>query len=110
MNRQMPALLKPFVALTYVLLLAPLAIVIAVSFGPSPNFDFPPSGLTLNWYRAFFANARVRARVFPGQPGARPRWRRCSPARWSAPPPRSALVRFRFWGREALGASSWRRS
>ena len=33
MNRQMPLLLKPFVALTYVLLLTPLVIVVAVSFG-----------------------------------------------------------------------------
>ena len=32
MNRQMPAFLKPFVLLTYVLLLAPLVIVVAVSF------------------------------------------------------------------------------
>jgi ABC-type spermidine/putrescine transport system permease subunit II len=62
MNGQMPILLKPFVALTYVLLLAPLVIVVAVSFGPSPNFDFPPTGLTLKWYQAFFANAEfVRA-------------------------------------------------
>src|SRR5262245_47761535 len=62
MNRQMPVLLKPFVALTYVLLLSPLAIVVLVSFGPSPNFEFPPSGLTLKWYQAFFANTEfVRA-------------------------------------------------
>lgn len=62
MNRQTPALLKAFVALTYVLLLAPLAIVVAVSFGPSPSFDFPPTALSLKWYRAFFDNAEfVRA-------------------------------------------------
>src|SRR3954453_17070082 len=62
MNRQMPALLKPFVALTYVLLLTPLVIVVAVSFGASPNFDFPPPEVALKWYRAFFDNAEfVRA-------------------------------------------------
>jgi ABC-type spermidine/putrescine transport system permease subunit II len=45
MNRQMPILLKPFVALTYVLLLAPLVVVVAVSFGASPNYEFPPMQL-----------------------------------------------------------------
>jgi len=62
MNRQMPALLKPFVMLTYVLLLAPLAIVIAVSFGASPTYQFPPTELSLKWYRGFFGNPEfVRA-------------------------------------------------
>jgi putative spermidine/putrescine transport system permease protein len=62
MNHQMPVLLKPFVALTYVLLLAPLAIVVAVSFGASPNFEFPPTQLSLTWYWAFFGNPEfVRA-------------------------------------------------
>src|SRR5215475_12825798 len=62
MNRQMPALLKPFVMLTYVLLLAPLAIVVAVSFGASPTYQFPPTELSLKWYRGFFGNSEfVRA-------------------------------------------------
>ena len=62
MNHQMPVLLKPFVALTYALLLAPLAIVVAVSFGASPNFEFPPTKLSLRWYWAFFGNPEfVRA-------------------------------------------------
>src|SRR5215510_10931216 len=62
MNRQMPVLLKPFVVLTYILLLAPLAIVVAVSFGASPNYQFPPTQLSLKWYRAFFGNPEfVRA-------------------------------------------------
>src|SRR5262245_42316251 len=62
MNRQMPVLLKPFVLLTYVLLLAPLVIVVAVSFGTSPNYQFPPTQLSLKWYRAFFGNSEfVRA-------------------------------------------------
>ena len=46
----------PFVALVYAGLLAPLVVVIAVSLGPSPNFEFPPSGLTLRWFEAFFAS------------------------------------------------------
>src|ERR1700730_337269 len=62
MNHQTPVLLKPFVALTYILLLAPLAIVVAVSFGASPNFEFPPTQLSLRWYWAFFGNPEfVRA-------------------------------------------------
>jgi len=62
MNRQMPVLLKPFVILTYVLLLAPLAIVVAVSFGASPTYEFPPKLLSLKWYQTFFANPEfVRA-------------------------------------------------
>jgi putative spermidine/putrescine transport system permease protein len=62
MNRQMPALLKPFVGFTYVLLLAPLVIIVAVSFGTSPTFEFPPQQLTLKWYETFFGNREfVRA-------------------------------------------------
>src|SRR5262249_6910652 len=54
MTGRMPILLKPFVALTYLLLLAPLAIVVAVSFGASATYAFPPRELTLLWYRTFF--------------------------------------------------------
>jgi ABC-type spermidine/putrescine transport system permease subunit II len=56
MKVRMPMLLKAFVAVSYVLLLAPLAIVVAVSFGASATYAFPPRELTLGWYRAFFAN------------------------------------------------------
>lgn len=56
MRRDQPVLLKPFVILTYVLLLAPLVVIVAVSFGPSPNYDFPPSGFSLRWYEAFFSS------------------------------------------------------
>lgn len=56
MRRDQPVLLKPFVILTYVLLLAPLIVIVAVSFGPSPNYDFPPSGFSLRWYEAFFSS------------------------------------------------------
>jgi putative spermidine/putrescine transport system permease protein len=55
-KRDQPALLKPFVILTYVLLLAPLVVIVAVSFGPSPNYDFPPTGFSLRWYEAFFSS------------------------------------------------------
>lgn len=56
MRRDQPVLIKPFVILTYVLLLAPLVVIVAVSFGPSPNYDFPPSGFSLRWYEAFFSS------------------------------------------------------
>ena len=56
MTARPPRFLWPFVIVVYVLLLAPLVVVITVSFGSTPTFDFPPKGLTLRWYRAFFAS------------------------------------------------------
>lgn len=56
MKRDQPKLLKPFVILTYVLLLAPLVVIVAVSFSASPNYEFPPSSFSLKWYDAFFSN------------------------------------------------------
>ena len=41
----------------YFFLLAPLLIVVAVSFDPTDAFRFPPPGLSFRWYGAFFANA-----------------------------------------------------
>jgi putative spermidine/putrescine transport system permease protein len=55
-RRDQPALLKPFVILTYAALLAPLVVIVAVSFGSSANYEFPPSGLSLKWYEAFFSS------------------------------------------------------
>src|SRR5262249_47453335 len=55
-NRNPPRFLWPLVVVVYVLLLAPLVVVIAVSFGSTATFDFPPVGLSLRWYRAFFAS------------------------------------------------------
>jgi ABC-type spermidine/putrescine transport system permease subunit II len=40
----------------YAFLLAPLVVVVAVSFDPTEAFRFPPLGLSLRWYRAFFAS------------------------------------------------------
>ncbi len=53
MKSRIPASLTAFVALTYLGLLAPLVVVIAVSFDPTPRFDFPPTGLSLRWYVKF---------------------------------------------------------
>ena len=49
------ALLGIVVAI-YLFLLAPLLIVVAVSFDPTDAFRFPPPGLSLRWYGAFLAN------------------------------------------------------
>lgn len=94
--------LNIFVIAVYVFLLAPLVIIVAVSFGPSPNYAFPPSGITLKWYEAFFANrqfvhsffqvsfllgifAAIGSTLLGGLAAV-------------------GLVRFRFPGREALEA------
>lgn len=45
-------------------LVAPLFVLVAASFAPDSYVRFPPSGLTLRWYRAFFADQTfVRAIV-----------------------------------------------
>jgi len=56
MTGRPPRFLWPFVAAVYVLLLAPLVVVITVSFGSTSTFDFPPKGLSFKWYQAFFAS------------------------------------------------------
>jgi ABC-type spermidine/putrescine transport system permease subunit II len=56
MTGRSPRFLWPFAIAVYALLLAPLVVVIAVSFGSTATFDFPPKGLSLRWYRAFFAS------------------------------------------------------
>jgi ABC-type spermidine/putrescine transport system permease subunit II len=93
-------LLAPFVALVYVGLLAPLVVVIAVSLGPSPNFEFPPSGLTLHWFAAFFASesfvsSLFRVSLVVGLLAA-------AIATLIGTAAAVAIVRFRFFGREAL--------
>jgi putative spermidine/putrescine transport system permease protein len=49
------ASLLTVVVLIYLFLLAPLIIVVAVSLDPTDAFRFPPSGVSLRWYAAFFA-------------------------------------------------------
>ena len=56
MNAYGSRLLLPFVAAAYLGLLAPLVVVVAVSFGTSAAFEFPPRSLTLHWFEAFFAS------------------------------------------------------
>ncbi|WP_346732110.1 ABC transporter permease subunit [Bradyrhizobium sp. 30] len=46
-----------FVVLVMLYLVVPGVIVIAMSFSSGPYLEFPPSGVSLQWYRSFFENA-----------------------------------------------------
>ncbi|MET4036647.1 MULTISPECIES: ABC transporter permease [unclassified Bradyrhizobium] len=50
-------LLNGFAGLVLIFLLLPTLIVIPMSLGQASYIQFPPQGLTLKWYRAYFANA-----------------------------------------------------
>lgn len=54
MNRSWPLLAA--VICIYALVLAPILIVIGVSFDGSGLYQFPPRQLSLHWFRAFFAS------------------------------------------------------
>ena len=100
MSAQSPRLLLPFVLATYLGLLAPLVVVIAVSFGPSAAFEFPPHGVTLHWFEAFFASqafvtAFFRVSLVVGLLAA-------ALATVLGTSAALGLVRFRFFGREAV--------
>jgi putative spermidine/putrescine transport system permease protein len=90
----------PLVGLVYLGLLAPLVVVIAVSFGPSAAFDFPPTGVTLRWFEAFFdskpfVTSFFRVSLVVGVLAA-------TGATALGTAAAIGLVRFRFLGREAL--------
>jgi ABC-type spermidine/putrescine transport system permease subunit II len=98
-SAQSPRLLLPFVVAAYLGLLAPLVVVVAVSFGPSTAFEFPPRGVTLHWFEAFFASpafvtAFFRVSLVVG----------LLAAALATVLDQRALgpVRFRFFGREAV--------
>ena len=55
MNRTGPVL-RTIVALVYCFILAPILIVLVVSFSSDTFIVFPPSGWSLRWYGALFAN------------------------------------------------------
>jgi putative spermidine/putrescine transport system permease protein len=46
--------------LAFLLILGPIAIVVLVSFSPGDFFAFPPRGLSLRWFREFFALPSMR--------------------------------------------------
>jgi ABC-type spermidine/putrescine transport system permease subunit II len=95
-----PRLLLPVVVLVYIGLLAPLVVVVAVSFGPSAAFEFPPSGFTLHRFEAIlarreFVTSFFRISLVVGLLAA-------LFATLLGTAAAVALVRFRFFGREAL--------
>lgn len=102
MSTRWPGPLVPLVVAVYVGLLAPLVVVIAVSFGPSAAFEFPPHGLTLHWFEAFFDSPTLvtsffRISLVVGVLAA-------VLATLLGTGAALGLVRFRFFGREALEA------
>jgi ABC-type spermidine/putrescine transport system permease subunit I len=60
----LPVLLRTYMALAVLFLLAPLAIVYVLSFSSSPFLVFPPPGFSLQWYEKFFASAEWRGALF----------------------------------------------
>lgn len=48
----------------YAFLVTPLVIIVLVSFGSSPVFEFPPPSFTLHWYKQFFATHPMTAALF----------------------------------------------
>jgi ABC-type spermidine/putrescine transport system permease subunit II len=100
MSRRTPRLLLPFVGAVYIGLLAPLVVVVAVSFGPSPNFDFPPGGFTLNWFAAFFGSRAYVSSFF--QVSLVVGLFAAAIATLFGTAAAVGLVRYRFFGREAI--------
>jgi len=56
--------LRLFVALVFVFLLAPLIVVMLVSFNPTSGFRIPLSEISLRWYEKFIATATFRDSLF----------------------------------------------
>ena len=56
MSEDAGPLLKVLAALVYALLLAPVVIVVVISFSADSFIVFPPSGFSLRWYERAFAN------------------------------------------------------
>src|SRR5262249_57057761 len=100
MSSRASLLIAPVVGAIYLGLLAPLVVVIAVSFGPSAAFAFPPAGFTLHWFAEFFASdayvrSFFRVSLVVGVLAA-------AIATLLGTAAAVGLVRFRFAGREAI--------
>jgi putative spermidine/putrescine transport system permease protein len=54
-------LLLILAGLTYLLVIGPIVIVVVTAFSPTEFFVFPPPGLSVRWFAAFFANDSLRA-------------------------------------------------
>jgi putative spermidine/putrescine transport system permease protein len=53
-------LLLVLAGLTYFLVLGPIVIVVVTAFSPTEFFVFPPPGLSVRWFVAFFTNESLR--------------------------------------------------
>ena len=53
-------LLLLLAGITYFLVLGPIVIVVVTAFSPTEFFVFPPPGLSVRWFAAFFANDSLR--------------------------------------------------
>jgi putative spermidine/putrescine transport system permease protein len=53
---RVPALVWTLAVTTLVLVLLPLAVVCLMAFSPSEMLNFPPTGLSLRWFEAFFTS------------------------------------------------------
>jgi putative spermidine/putrescine transport system permease protein len=51
--------LKPVVAVLFVFLLAPVLVIVPLSFSGEATLHFPPASWSLRWYQAFFAHERM---------------------------------------------------
>ena len=54
----MRALLAAIAVVTLVFLALPVFVVLPLSFSASPYLEFPPSGLSLQWYARYFENPK----------------------------------------------------
>jgi putative spermidine/putrescine transport system permease protein len=86
-------------ALVYAFVLAPILVVIPVSFSETQYLVFPPQGLTLRWYANFFETRELAESL----------WTSLHLAAWTTgistvlgTMAALALVRYRYPGREAL--------
>ncbi len=102
MSGRAPWYLIPFVVLVYIGLLAPLVVVIAVSFGTSATFEFPPTSLTLKWFIAFFDSSQFVTSFFKVSLVVGILSALCATLLGTLAA--IGLVRFHFLGREALEA------
>ena len=58
-DRDTSLVLRGLAVLVYVLLLAPVAIVIVISFSADSFIVFPPSGFSLRWYERLIDNEKT---------------------------------------------------
>jgi putative spermidine/putrescine transport system permease protein len=62
MLRLLPGvLLRAIVALVYLFLLGPIAVIVATSFSPTHSMAFPPPGFSFRWYGTFLHSANFTA-------------------------------------------------